>query len=478
MRFFPVVAAAVLPAAVLACENPDSHACASAFYYNTASADAFCATFTASVVTVVTAVPSLFSAACSGKTSSLSSQCTCFATGAVATTTATTATTTKTTATSTATTTKATTTSTAKSGGSGVGGTSISSLAGGAGVGGTTCTVTALSQVSASAKSCSNVLLSGLTVPASSTLSVTVPTSGALLFAGTMTVEYTPDTDYTPIVLKGSYAKVAGLPGAVIDGQGSKYWDGQGSNGGTDKPDHFLKISDMVSSSFSDIKIQNWPTHLFEITGSTDVELYNLILDNSAGNALDSDGDALGHNTDAFDVSSTDGLYVHDATVLNQDDCVAVNSGSNMVFENLYCVGSHGLSIGSVKSDVTISNVTFKDSTVINGENGCRIKTTADGTDSTVSDITYSNIYVSGITDYAIDVQQDYENGSPTGDPTTGITVSGVTFSDITGSVADSSAYDYYILCGSTSSCTDFTWSNVDVTGGTTLCSPSGSICP
>lgn len=81
------------------------------------------------------------------------------------------------------------------------------------------------------------------------------------------------------------------------------------------------------------------------------------------------------------------------------------------------------------------------------------------------------------ISSYAIDVQQDYENGSPTGDPTTGITVTGITFENIVGSV-QSDAYEYYILCGSTSSCSDFTWSGIDITGGLTLCSPDGAECP
>lgn len=257
--------------------------------------------------------------------------------------------------------------------------------------------MTAFAEITASMSACSNILLSGITIPASTTLSVTVPTNGALLFAGTMTVEYTPDASYTPIVLKGTNAKVAGLAGAVINGLGADYWDGQGSNGGTKKPDHLIKIDDMVSSSFSNIKIINWPTHLFEITGCTDMTISQLILDNSAGNALDSSGVALGHNTDAFDVSSTNGLYVSGATVYNQDDCVAVNSGSNMVFENMYCDGGHGLSIGSISSGVTVNNITFKDSSVVNSENGCRIKTDAGDDDSTVSDVTYSNIYVDNI---------------------------------------------------------------------------------
>ncbi|KAF2773251.1 hypothetical protein EJ03DRAFT_305450 [Teratosphaeria nubilosa] len=493
-------AAAVLPAA-LACVDPKTHACASAFHNNLASAQEFCATYTAGSAA---SVPSLFSSACNGEAKSLSKECTCYATGSAAIATSTPApvytsanatgsiASTFVTATSAAAASSvpsatsaasnysaaATTTAAVKVAATAAGGTAISSLTGGSGVGGTTCTVTELADVTASLESCSNILMSGVSIPASSTLSVEVSSDAALLFAGTMTVAYTPDTDYTPIVIKGTGAKVAGLAGAVIDGNGAQYWDGEGSNGGTDKPDHFIKIDDMEDSTFSDITIQNWPTHLFEITGCSNMEMYNLILDNSAGDEEDSDGDALGHNTDAFDVSSTDGLYVHDATVYNQDDCTAVNSGSNMVFENLYCSGGHGLSIGSIDSDVTVSNITFKDSTVINSENGCRIKTDADATDSTVSDITYSNIYLSGITDYAIDVQQDYENGGSTGDPGDSITISGVTFEDITGSVSGDDAYQYYILCGSTSSCSDFTWSGLDISGGQTECSPDGDECP
>ncbi|KAN0122032.1 glycoside hydrolase family 28 protein [Hyaloscypha variabilis] len=428
----------------------------------------FCATYTAQDITATSAVPSAINSACSGLSKTISEACTCFVTPATTTAKTTTATTLATS------TTKATTTATAASG---VGGTIISTLAGGSGVGGTTCTVTAFADITASMKACSNILISDITVPASTTLSVTVPTSGALLFGGTMTIEYTPDASYTPIVLKGTDAKVVGLEGAVINGLGADYWDGQGSNGGTAKPDHLIKIDDMVSSSFSNIKIINWPTHLFEVTGCTDVTISQLILDNSAGNALDSSGVALGHNTDAFDVSNTDGLYVVGVTVYNQDDCVAVNSGSNMVFENMYCDGGHGLSIGSISSGVTVNNITFKDSSVVNSENGCRIKTDAGDDDSTVSLVTYSNIYVDNISDYAIDVQQDYENGDPTGDPTSGIIVSDITFSDITGSVA-SGAYEYYILCGSTASCYDFTWTNIDITGGLTECSPSGAECP
>lgn len=43
----------------------------------------------------------------------------------------------------------------------------------------------------------------------------------------------------------------------------------------------------------------------------------------------DSDGDSEGgHNTDAFDVGDSNDVTITGATVYNQDDCLAVNSGT------------------------------------------------------------------------------------------------------------------------------------------------------
>jgi polygalacturonase len=90
----------------------------------------------------------------------------------------------------------------------------------------------------------------------------------------------------------------------------------------------------------------------------------------------------------------------------------------------------------------------------------------------------YSNIQLSGITVYGIDVQQDYLNGGPTGDPTNGVIIDGLTFTDVTGTCT-SAGEDYYILCGS-GSCSDFTFSGVSITGGgvTSSCNYPSSGCP
>jgi galacturan 1,4-alpha-galacturonidase len=201
---------------------------------------------------------------------------------------------------------------------------------------------------------------------------------------------------------------------------------------------------------------------------------YDIHIDNSAG---DTKG---GHNTDAFDVGSSTGVYISGAIVKNQDDCLAINSGTNITFTGGTCSGGHGLSIGSVggRSDNTVKTVRILNSSVSNSDNGVRIKTVYGATGS-VSDVKYENIALSGIAKYGIVIEQDYENGSPTGTPTAGVPITDLTLSSVTGTVS-SSATDIYILCAK-GACSDWAWSKVSITGGKTSskCSnvPSPASC-
>lgn len=187
---------------------------------------------------------------------------------------------------------------------------------------------------------------------------------------------------------------------------------------GLPRPDHFIVLKTTGTSIVENLHIQNWPVHCFEITSASGTTITGLTLDNSAGNAANSASDGLpaAHNSDGFDVSGSTNIIIKDTTVINQDDCVAVTSGSDITVDNLVCNGGHGLSIGSIggKSNNDVSNVLFTNSIVENSQNGARIKTNS-GTTGTVTNITWSNIKVSGISDYGIDIQQDYLNGGPTG---------------------------------------------------------------
>lgn len=188
---------------------------------------------------------------------------------------------------------------------------------------------------------------------------------------------------------------------------------------------------------------------------------YDVTLDNSDG---DSQG---GHNTDAFDVGSSTGVYISGAIVKNQDDCLAINSGTNITFTGGQCSGGHGLSIGSVggRDDNTVKTVRILNSSISNSQNGVRIKTVYGATGS-VSDVKYEGITLSGITKYGVVIEQDYENGSPTGTPTAGVPITNLSLNGVTGSVT-SSATNVYILCAK-GACSNWTWTNVSVKGGKT----------
>lgn len=334
------------------------------------------------------------------------------------------------------------------------------------------CTFTDAAKAIAQRKSCSTITLSNIAVPAGTTLDLSnLNANTQVIFSGTTTFGY-KEWEGPFIKITGSGLKISGASGHLIDCGGARWWDGEGGNGGKDKP-KFIRLQ-LKSSTVTNLNVKNTPVQAFSIGDSTDVTLSGITMDNSAG---DSQG---GHNTDAFDVGSSTGITITGANVQNQDDCLAVNSGRNIIFTKSTCSGTHGISIGSVggRSDNVVSNVTISSSTVKNSDNGIRIKTVSGATGS-VSNVKFESITLSNISKYGIVIQQDYENGSPTGVPTTGVPITGLTVSGVTGSV-NSNATPIYILCGK-GSCSNWTWRGNSVTGGkkSTKCQnvPSPAAC-
>lgn len=391
---------------------------------------------------------------------------------------------------------------------------------------GTTCVFSGsagASSASKSKKSCATIVLTNVAVPSGTTLDLTDLTTGtSVIFEGTTTFGYkewegplisVSGTDITvtgtvdllsdEVVLdidvlrscvelevasqlqgtvvvdvQRDYADLVynstGASSSVLDGGGAQYWDGQGSNGGKTKPKFFYAHS-LTNSVIQNVKIINSPVQVYSVDGASGLLMNNLVIDDSAG-----DAGSLGHNTDGFDVGDSSGVYISNANVKNQDDCLAINSGTNITFTGGTCSGGHGLSIGSVggRTDNIVQAVMITNSSITNSQNGVRIKTVYGATGS-VSGVTYSGISMSDVTNYGIVIEQDYENGSPTGTPTNGVGITDLTISSVTGSVA-SSATDVYILCGK-GSCSDWTWWGVSITGGK-KCSkcenvPSGASC-
>ncbi|KAK7741795.1 hypothetical protein SLS53_004859 [Cytospora paraplurivora] len=324
---------------------------------------------------------------------------------------------------------------------------------------------TGYSEVSENKNSCSTIILDSLEVPGGETLDLTDLNDGTtVIFEGRTTWDYA-EWEGSLFSVSGNNITVKGAAGSVLDGQGALWWDGLGGNGGVTKP-KFFKANHLNDSVLDGIYILNAPKNSFSINYINNLVVKNVVINNTAGNELDSDGKTLGHNTDAFDINTCDGVVIQNVSVWNQDDCVAVNSGSNVLFKDSLCSGGHGLSIGSVggRSNNVVSNITFDNVLVENSQQSIRIKIIANTTGE-VSDITYRNIVIDAPLDntkYGIIVTQSY-NGVD-GEPTNGVPITNFNLQNVTGTVYDE-AINIYIECGE-GSCSDWTWTDVKVTGG------------
>lgn len=328
------------------------------------------------------------------------------------------------------------------------------------------CTITSLSDVSNAVANCTAITISSFTVPAGQTFSLkNLKTGTTVTVSGNVTFG-------TGVFWSGNMFELSGKnvtfdgQGNWFNGNGQFYWDGQGSNGGLTKPSKMMVITS--SGTFKNLNVLNSPTHAFSVGNSSPLTISNIRLDNSLGAQPNSQskGKAAGHNTDAFDVSAT-GTTITGSTIVNQDDCLAINKGSNIVFTGNSCTGGHGVSIGSIKSGANVQTVTITNNKIINSQNGLRIKTYVNATDASVKDVTYSGNTVTGATDYGVIIEQDYTNDGATGTPTNGVIVSNINFSGSMNTVSVASgAKQVFVLCGSGSCQGTWDWSALKVSGG------------
>ncbi|KAI1259018.1 polygalacturonase [Xylariaceae sp. FL1019] len=316
------------------------------------------------------------------------------------------------------------------------------------------------SLASVSQKSCSTLILSALAVPAGETLDLSdLPDDTTVTFEGTTTFGYA-EWDGPLMQIEGTGIKIIGASGAVLNGNGASYWDGDGGSGGKTKP-KFFYAHDLTDSSITNLYIENTPIQAVSINGVDGLTITGMTINNQAG-------DSLGKNTDGFDIGSSNNVVITGANVYNQDDCVAINSGTDITFENSVCSGGHGLSIGSVggRTDNTVSNVKFINNEVKSSVNGVRIKA-IEGDTGTISDVTYQQIQLVDISKYGILIEQNYDGGDlDGGTASSGIPITGLTLDNVQGNVL-SGGYDIVITCGS-GACSDWTVEDVDITGGTT----------
>ncbi|GAA5864823.1 hypothetical protein JCM1840_004915 [Sporobolomyces johnsonii] len=307
---------------------------------------------------------------------------------------------------------------------------------------------------------CDTVVIKAFTVPVGKTFSLDLADGAIVQVKGEVTFATGEDWSGPLVEVTGSDINFQGN-GYKWNGNGAYYWDGEGSNGGRNKPRPMFKAK--FSGTMDSVYLLNPPVQAFSIANAEALTISGATVDAADGNT-----DDLGHNTDGFDISSSKSLTITGAYVTNQDDCVAINDAKDLTIEYCTCVGGHGISIGSIKTGKVVSGVTIKNNVVKDSQNGLRIKTYSGATDASVSDVTYSGNTVTGCTKYGVAIEQDYTNSGVTGEATDGVPIKNVTFSGSQTTVSvNSGAQEVYVLCAQGACTGTWDWSELSVSGGT-----------
>jgi len=305
----------------------------------------------------------------------------------------------------------------------------------------------------AAAKLSTHITLRDLHVPDGVTLDLTNLNEGTTVeFAGRTTFGYKEWAG--PLVrVSGKHVRIVGLPGNLLDGEGVRWWDGKGGNGGKTKP-RFMEVN-IDDSIVTGLNIKNPPAWCFVANYCKNVHISNVNIDIKDG------AKQGGHSTDGFGVGYSSNVTILNCQVYNQDDCFVTGAGSDIVVDNLSCTGGHGISIGSLGGGAVVERVLVKNSKVIKNMVGIRIKSTR-GVVGAIRDITFDNVELQGITRYGIIVEGNYLNSGSAGDSTP-FPIENITINNVRGTVVRK-ATNIYVNIHPTSG-KNWRW-NSQVTGG------------
>jgi len=311
------------------------------------------------------------------------------------------------------------------------------------------------SQIGA-AKKTQHIVLHNIHVPAGMTLDLLKLKTGTVVeFVGQITFGY-KEWDGPLMRIGGRNIKVIGKPGHLINCEGERWWDFRGGHWGKKKPSFFaVRLSD---SSIDGLNVKNLPVHGFSIHGCKNLVITRININVSEGTHKGA------FNTDGFDVGNARGIRIANSWIHSLDDCLAVNSGYDITFEDNTCIGGHGISIGSVggRKINTVEKVRVKRCKIQDSENGIRIKTVKGATGS-VKDIVYDDVELKNIGKQGIVIQGNYLNSGPEGDPTGGVPIENVTINNVRGNVLPDGV-NVLIWVANAS---NWKFSNINVWGGT-----------
>ncbi|PQE29919.1 Exopolygalacturonase X protein [Rutstroemia sp. NJR-2017a WRK4] len=264
--------------------------------------------------------------------------------------------------------------------------------------------------------------------------------------------------------------------GGTINGNGQVWYDLYAKDIYTLRP-VLIGIDGLTNSVLSNLVLRYSPEYYNFVANATNVVFDNI---NIAGGSSSSN---VAKNTDGWDTYRSSDIVIQNSVINNGDDCVSFKPNStNILVQNLFCNGSHGISVGSLGQYVgeydIVENIYVYNTSLHNAtQDGARIKVWPNtpsalsgdlqggGGDGRVNNITYDTMFIDNV-DYAIEVDQCYGQSNLTlclqyPSP---LTITDIVFKNFTGKT--SKKYNPEIgtfACSSETVCNNIVATNINV---------------
>ncbi|KAI0732704.1 pectin lyase-like protein [Fomitopsis betulina] len=306
------------------------------------------------------------------------------------------------------------------------------------------------------------------------------------------TVQYTPDIAYwspnslyltfqnatTFWFLSGNDIHLYG--GGTIDGNGQVWYDtfnvtgDSGTAGASTRafsrpvPLTIGNATNVVVENITQWQSPNWNNFVYQ---STNVTYRNIYINSFSYSS------APAKNTDGWDIYRSSQVTITDSTINNDDDCVSLKpNATEVIVSNLWCNGSHGISVGSLgqyagETDI-VANLFVKNVTMRYAENGARIKvfggspeanSTAGGGTGYVKNVTFEDFYVYDVDDPIVIDQCYFTDAATCAEYPSQLSISDIHYINVTGT-SSGAAGTVVVDLDCSQECEDITASGINIT--------------